>query len=149
MKRALVFGSIALTATLGLAAVPDPLHANGVSIGINLGVPVVPPPAIVVPAPPHFVVVPGTPVYYAPAQGVDLFYYGGRYYRHHDGAWFVAPGYRGPWAFTPFPRVPRPVLAVPPAYYGISPGHFRKFHDRPFRDHHGRGHGHRHHWKHD
>jgi hypothetical protein len=146
MRRALVFASIAVTVGLGFAAAPGPVHANGVNIGINIGVPV-PPPAIVVPAPPHFVVVPSTPVYYAPALGVDLFYYGGRYYRHHDGAWFMAPGYRGPWRYLAFEHVPRPVLGVPAPYYHVPPGHLRRFHHRPFESEHGWGR--RHHWKHD
>jgi hypothetical protein len=77
----------------------------------------------VVAAPPPLVVVPGTPVYYAPALSVNFFYYGGRYYTFHEGAWFSAIAYNGPWVFAPVARVPRPVLAVPVRYYKVPPGH--------------------------
>ncbi len=121
MKRALVFASIVVTAAAGLAVIPQPAQAGGVNIGINIG----PPPPIVVASPPQFVVVPDTPVSYAPGVGADLFVYGGRYYRYYDDAWFTAPAYGGPWTFVAFERVPPPVLAVPASYYRVPPGHLR------------------------
>ncbi len=68
------------------------------------------------------VVVPGSPVYYAPDANVNLFVYGGRYYTFHEGAWFVGPKHGGPWTFVAVDRVPRPVVAVPVKYYRVAPG---------------------------
>ncbi len=88
------------------------------------------------------VVVPGTPVYYAPGLSVNFFAYGGRYYTHHNGAWFAAANYSGPWTFIAVERVPRPVLAVPAAYYKVPPGHMKRGGPPPWADH-GRGRGHK------
>jgi len=74
-----------------------PAYADSLSIGINIGSPPPPPPAIVVAAPPQLVVVPGTPVYYAPSVSFNYFVYGRTYYTFHNGAWFVARTYSGPW----------------------------------------------------
>jgi len=70
--------------------------------------------------------IPDSPVYYAPAVPVDLFFYGGRYYRVHRDAWFSAPRYDGPWHHVAYARVPRPVIAVPARYYKVPPGHWRR-----------------------
>ncbi|MDE2181006.1 MAG: hypothetical protein KGJ40_09195 [candidate division NC10 bacterium] len=110
--RAIVVSIV--TATLRLMVMPVPIQADNFSIGINVG------------APPPLVVVPGTPVYYAPSVSVNFFAYGGRYYSHHNGAWFMATTYNGPWNFVAVERVPQPVLAVPVAYYKVPPGHMKK-----------------------
>ena len=94
---------------------------------------VMPPPPVVVAAPPQLVVVPGTPVYYAPALSVNYFVYRGRHYTFHNGSWFVAGAYNGPWTFVAVEKVPQPVLAVPVAYYKVPPGHMKK-------EGHGKGH---------
>ncbi len=138
MKRMLVFAGIVVAAASDLAVVPLPVHADNVSIGINVGVPP-PPPAIVLPAPPPLIVVPGTPVYYAPSLNINFFAYGGRYYRHHNGAWFMASSYAGPWGFITVDRVPRPVLAVPATYYKVPPGHMKRGEGRPPWAGHGKG----------
>lgn len=122
MKRALVLVVSVVAATSSLMVTPVPVHADNFSIGINVGAP----PAIVLPAPPPLVVVPGTPVYYAPSLSVNFFAYGGQYYSHHNGAWFVAASYAGPWSFIAVERVPQPVLAVPVTYYKVPPGHLKK-----------------------
>ena len=46
---------------------------------------------------PQLVVVPGTPVAYAPTVPANYFFYNGQYYLFADGGWFVARGYNGPW----------------------------------------------------
>ena len=126
MRHALIVTSVIAAVAAAIAAVPPPAGA-GVRVDINIGVPFpAPPPQIVVAAPPRLVVVPGSPVYYAPALPVDVFVYGGQYYRHHHDAWFSAPGYRGPWRPVAFGRVPRHVMAVPAHYDKIPPGHLRK-----------------------
>lgn len=138
MKRTLVLVINVVAATLSLMATPVPVHADNFSIGINVGAPP-PPPAIVLPAPPPLVVVPGTPVYYAPSLSVNFFAYGGQYYSHHNGAWFVAASYAGPWSFIAVERVPQPVLAVPVSYYKVPPGHLKKGGGPPPKAGRGRG----------
>jgi hypothetical protein len=130
---------LALTAVLALTVVSSAV-ADGLKIGINIGVPApvvvtAPPPAVVVApppqpvivtAPPQLVVVPGSPVYYAPDASINFFAYGGQYYSFHEGAWFVTTTYGGPWTMIAPSRVPQPVLAVPLAYYRTPPGHAKK-----------------------
>lgn len=141
MKRALVFAGIAATAALDLAVMPLPVQADSVSIGVNIGAP--PPPPMALVAPPPLVVVPGMPVYYAPSLSVNFFAYGGRYYTHHNGAWFMAANYGSPWTFIAVERVPRPVLAVPVTYYKVPPGHMKKGGGPPPWAGHGKGHRHK------
>jgi len=117
----------ALVLTTALSA---PLVAEaGVNVNVNIGPP--PPPPIIVAAPPRVVVVPGSPVSYAPDANVNLFVYGGRYYTFHEGAWFVGPKHSGPWTFIAVERVPRPVMAVPVKYYRVAPGHDKAPHCPP------------------
>jgi hypothetical protein len=123
---------LALAAGLSLMAA-SPAAADGVRIGISVPVPapptivITPPrPPLVVVAPPQLAVVPGSPVFYAPGASMNFFAYGGRYYTFHEGAWFVATTYGSPWETIAPARVPRPVLAVPVAYYKVPPGHAKK-----------------------
>jgi len=147
MKRMLVFAGIIAAATAGLAMMTVPVQADSVSIGVNIGSPPPPPPpAYVVEAPPQLVVVPGTPVYYAPSLSVNFFAYGGRYYSHHNGAWFMAATYGGPWTYIALERVPHPVLAVPVTYYKVPPGHMKGGGPPPWAGH---GKGPKHRWKDD
>ncbi len=148
--------AILLGAALVLGARTAPA---GVHVGINIGLP----PPLVLPAPPPLVVVPGVPVVqYAPSVDADLFFYGGRYYRYYDDAWFAGPAYGGPWVHVV--RPPRPLFSVPYRYYHVPPGHFRAgyyghrhWHGRPYavgRWHgprpgwHGHGYGHEFHGRH-
>ena len=132
-----ITSSAVIASTAGLLHVMS-AHAGDVSVGINIGFPapppvvVGPPPVVVAPPPrpvvvaepPQVVVVPGSHVYYAPYADFDLFVYGGRFYRFHDGHWFIAAGpamarvevCRGPARAAAGPRSPRP-------YYKIRPGH--------------------------
>ena len=125
-------GVLALAAGLSLMAA-SPAAADGLRIGISVPVPappavvVTPPrPPVVVVAPPQLVVVPGSPVFYAPGASMNFFAYGGRYYTFHEGAWFVATTYGSPWVAIAPAKVPRPVLTVPVAYYKVPPGHAKK-----------------------
>ncbi len=132
---------ISLTAilALGVAVNPMALEADSLSIGVNIGTPTPPPPppVVVVPpvvaAPPQLVVVPGSPVYYAPSISMNLFVYGGRYYTFHEGMWFAAATYGAPWKAIAVGRVPQPVLAVPVTYYKIPPGQAKKVSETPGR----------------
>jgi hypothetical protein len=147
---------IALSAMLGLAIVGSAgADGVKVGVGVNIGVPAPPPvivtppvvvappvivtppvvatpPVVVTPFPPvvttlpPLVVVPGSPVFYAPGVSMNFFAYGGRYYSFHQGGWFVATSHGGPWTAIAVKKVPRPVLAVPVAYYKVPPGHAKK-----------------------
>jgi hypothetical protein len=107
--------------------------ASDVKINIGLGVP-----PLVLTAPPQLVVVPGTPVYYAPDVSANLFFYKGRYYTVANGVWAMAPAYTGPWAVIQIGQVPAPVVAVPAEYYKIPPGQLKKHGPPPWA---GQGHG--------
>ncbi len=131
--------ALGLTAVVALMTVSF-ASADGVKIGVNIGVPVPPPvviaapPTVVVTTPPppvivtapQLVVVPGSAVYYAPNASINFFVYGGQYYSFHEGGWFVATTHGGPWSAVARERVPQPVLAVPVTYYRIPPGHAKK-----------------------
>jgi hypothetical protein len=101
-------------------AVPLAAEAQ-VSVNVNVG-----PPPVIFAAPPRVVLVPQTPVYYAPDTSYNVFFYEGRYYSYHNGAWFLANGHGGPWALVPIEAVPRPVIGVPVRYYKIPPGQLKK-----------------------
>jgi hypothetical protein len=151
MSGKTVVASLVMVSAAGVLTAALAEAGANVSVGVAVGVPapppavVVGPPVVVVPAPPPpvviarppIVVVPGSPVYYAPGVDFNLFVYGGRHYRFHEGHWFVATSYGGPWMFVPRERVPHPVLAVPVTYYRIPPGHARKM-AGPGADDHGR-----------
>ena len=115
---AFAFVALALTVTSS-AALPAPPMPPGPKLPH-------PPPPIALPAPPKVVVVPNSPVYYAPGVSFNLFVYGGQYYTLHDGSWFYAKSHGGPWVFIAPDRVPKPVIAVPAPYYKIPPGHAKK-----------------------
>ena len=61
-----------------------------VSVQINI-------PPLVISAPPVVAVIPGTYVYFSPEVEVDLFFYGGYWYRPYRGGWYRAYSYDGPW----------------------------------------------------
>jgi hypothetical protein len=119
MMRARLF-CLGLMAAGALGLVPIQGTAQ-INLGITLGPP--PPPPIVIPTPPQLVVIPQTQVSYAPALPYNYFFYGGKYYVSHEGAWFAAPAHHGPWAFVAVERVPQPLRRVPVAYYKVPPGH--------------------------
>jgi len=103
----MVLGAVVLAALTG-AAGSAPAQVS-VNIGIN------------VPAPPHLVVVPASPVMYAPAVEANYFFYGGQYYVFTNGGWYVGPRHNGPWVVVAPEFIPRPILAVPVRYYRTPP----------------------------
>ncbi len=114
----------------------SPAAADNLSIGINIGSS---PPPVIVATPPRVVVVPGTPVYYAPGVDFNLFVYGGRYYSFHNGTWFAAAGHSGPWVVIANDKVPKPVLTVPMTYYKVPPGQAKKMGMPAGPEGHGKG----------
>jgi hypothetical protein len=106
-----ITGAAAGLAVLLLAALAAPASA-GVNINVGIGIPV--PPVFAISAGPAVVVVPGTPVYYAPGLDVDVFFYGGYWWTPHQGHWFRSPSYNGPWGYMQAP--PRAMVHMPPNY---------------------------------
>ncbi len=112
MRRLVAWGVAFGIAGTIVAPAARPAEAR-VGITINIG------------PPPQLVVVPGTPVFYAPALPYNYFVYGGQYYLFANGAWFFAPAYNGPWAPIAVEYVPRPILSVPVRYYPAPPPHWK------------------------
>jgi hypothetical protein len=147
MRRLLL--AFALACAIGaLVWAPGTVQADNVSIGIstpsvNFG--------LNVGSKPPLVAVPGLPVYHAPAVAHNYFVYGGYYYLFHEGTWFYSSYYNGPWFSLVIHQVPRPILAVPVAYYKkVPPGHWKKSGPPDWDDHEkGKGkHKHKHKNKH-
>jgi hypothetical protein len=136
MSRWIVAVSIVALSVVSLGGMFS-LAAAEVRVGIGVPAPVfvAPPVPVVVAPPPPVVVAPGAPVYF----------YGSSYYTYYNRAWFVGPGYGGPWAFVPVARVPRPIIAVPHAYLFVPRGHGHHIAGPPPWPH-GHGHGGHHRW---
>ncbi len=90
MRRILIVISI-----FGAMAIATPSSYAGVDVNINIGVPL--PPPVVVQAPPEMMIIPEAGVYVAVGTPYDLFFLSGRYYYFHNGYWYWARGYGGPW----------------------------------------------------
>jgi hypothetical protein len=99
-----------------MMAVAVPAQAQ-VHVGVNIG--------IQLPGPPAFVIVPGTPVYYAPRAPANLFFYANQYWGFVNGLWYVGPTWNGPWAVVQPGYVPTPILRVPVRYYRVPPPHWK------------------------
>ena len=100
-----------ILAALVLAAAA-PARAQ-VRVGVDIG--------IQLPGPPALVVVPGVPVYYAPRAPANVFFYAHQYWAFVDGGWYVGPNWNGPWAVVEPAYVPAPILKVPVRYYTAPP----------------------------
>ena len=98
-----------------VASASSGLAQPSVSIAINL------------PAPPPLVIVPDTPVQYAPGVGANYFFYGGQYYVFTERGWHVGRTYKGPWLVVAPAYVPGPLLSVPVRYYHAPPGHWKRW----------------------
>jgi len=83
------------------------------SIGIDL------------PVYPELVVVPGYPVYYAPQEEANFFFYDGMYWVYQDDNWYASSWYNGPWWYMDPEDVPEFVLRIPVRYYRQPPAYFR------------------------
>lgn len=118
MMKKIVFLASCLVFILGI-----PFAQARVDVSISIGVP----PPLVFEAPPELVVVPyGSRYVYMVPDVLGVYFYGGFWYRIHDGYWFRARNYDGPWAYIVRGRVPRYIRNVPPDYYiNLSPGYRR------------------------
>ncbi|HCY10731.1 MAG: hypothetical protein A2V21_309900 [Deltaproteobacteria bacterium GWC2_55_46] len=117
MKKAFLFLAAAAAAVF-LASSPAKAEVN-VNIGINL-------PVIGIAAPPSVVVIPGTYIYFAPdVINIDVFFFGGYWWRPHHGRWYRAVEFGDPWIVIDARKVPGPLLRIPPRWRDIPPGHDR------------------------
>jgi hypothetical protein len=97
-------------------------------IGVHIGVDL--------PVFPRLVVVPGYPVYYAPAVRANYFFYDGLFWVFNvdDGYWYSSSWYNGPWVVVEPEFVPQPILVVPYRYYRVRPVYWGGWaYDRPPR----------------
>src|SRR3989442_12833094 len=88
-------------AVVALVASANVAHARvDVNVGINL------------PGPPSLVIIPQTPVAYAPAVPANLFFYGGHYYVFANNGWDAPPPENGPRGAVAPTHIPPPLLPV-------------------------------------
>lgn len=109
----IVLAALAGSAASAEAQVSIGVGFPNVNIGINL------------PVYPHFSVVPGYPVYYAPRVNANLFFYDGMYWIYQDDSWYASSWYNGPWELVEPEFVPVFILRVPVRYYRSPPVYFR------------------------
>jgi hypothetical protein len=91
---------------------------------------------------PDLRLVPGYPVYYAPAMEANYFYYDGMFWIFQGDNWYSSNWYDGPWQLVGAGEVPDYILRVPVGYYVRPPVFFRGWQrDAPPRwgDHWGAG----------
>jgi len=116
MKKFLV-GTILLALVL---VFPIPTMA-AVDVGISISLP-----PIVFSAPPLTVVIPGTNVYAVPDSEVDIFFYGGWWWRPWEGRWYRSRNYDSGWARY---------RSAPSFYRGIPSGWRNDYRERRWKGH--------------
>lgn len=94
--------------------------AVNIDIGISL------PPFMVFPAPPQLVVIPETHVYAVPDVDVDIFFYGGWWYRPWEGRWYRSRSYDSGWLYY---------RGVPDFYGRVPPGWRHDYRERRWQGH--------------
>jgi hypothetical protein len=92
-------------------------------VGIKVGINLPPPPPLAIPAPPPMFVIPRTYVYFAPDVDVDIFFYGGYWYRPYQGHWYRSGAYNGKWVSLSPKKVPPILLNLPPDFRRVPPGY--------------------------
>jgi hypothetical protein len=118
MLRRLI--ALAFAGATALSSADPSLAQVSVNIGINL------------PTPPPLVVIPSSPVQYAPSVEANYFFYGGEYFVFDGSHWYVSPAYNGPWVVLAPEFIPIPVLQVPVRFYRRPPAEWRAWrHEAP------------------
>lgn len=102
----MLFGKIILALVFVL-----PASATAMGGRVDVGVSIPLPPAIVFHAPPEMVVIPETYVYVVPDVDVDIFFYGGWWWRPWDGRWYRSQNYSSGWTY--YQNVPSFYREVP------------------------------------
>jgi hypothetical protein len=114
MRYALIVLLLLLWAvTPATAQVSIGIGLPSINIGISL------------PAFPALVVVPGSPVYYAPRLDANFFFYDGLFWAYQGDNWYASSWYNGPWALAAPEIVPVFILRVPVRYYRRPPAYFQ------------------------
>jgi hypothetical protein len=111
--RMLKIGNILFIVMLGMPLYSAASSVVEVSIGIN------------VPVYPELVIVPGYPVYYAPQEEANFFFYDGMFWVYQDDNWYQSSWYNGPWWLMDPEDMPVFVLRIPVRYYRQPPAYFR------------------------
>lgn len=126
MKKSIVIALVGFTFIGTSYFLLSPKKTSAADVDVHIGI-AVPLPTVVIPAPPAVILIPTmpVPVYYAPDVGISLFFYSGHWYQKHNGYWYIATYYNGPWVYLPPPRVPPVLVQLPANYHNISPGHQR------------------------
>ena len=120
MKR-LLLGTIVLSLVL---VFPITTMATGGRVDVGVRIPL--PPPIVFKAPPHVVVIPETYVYAVPDVDVDIFFYGGWWWRPWEGRWYRSRNYNSDWGH--YQNVP--------SFYREIPSHWRNgYRERRWKGH--------------
>ncbi len=119
--RFLLFGTIVWSLVL-LSHIPT----MAVDVSVNVGVNIPLPPAIVFSAPPQLVVMPETYVYVDPDVDVDIFFYGGWWWRPWEGRWYRSRNYNSGWGH--YKNVPSFYREVPSRWRDDYRGHKWKGH---------------------
>jgi hypothetical protein len=73
---------------------------------------------------PELVLVPDSPVYYAPQLEANYFFYDGEYWVYQNDTWYESSWYDGPWWQVNPEDVPDFVLRVPVRFYLMAPTFF-------------------------
>jgi len=92
MKK-LFFGAVLLALII---AVPIPTMAMGSRVDVGVRIPL--PPPVMFPGPPQLVVIPETDIYAVPDVDVDVFFYGGWWWRPWEGRWYRSQNYDSGWS---------------------------------------------------
>ena len=96
------------------------------AVDIHIGFPLPPPPPILFPAPPEVIVIPDTYVYAVPDIDVDIFFWGGWWWRPWEGRWYRSRYYDRDWVYYRY---------IPYFYYDIDPGWRRYYGDHNWHGH--------------
>jgi len=91
--KKIFFGTVLLALII---AVPISTMAQGSRVDIGVRIPL--PPVIMFRGPPQLVVLPETDVYAVPDVDVDIFFYGGWWWRPWEGRWYRSQNYDSGWS---------------------------------------------------
>jgi hypothetical protein len=116
---AVVFGIVLMMPLFGAGSA-------SAEVGVNLNINVGAPPPVVVASPPTMLFLGQPGLYVAVGVPYDIYYIAGRYYYFHDGHWFWAAGYGGPWVFVEG-------RALPPGLRKYRIEQLRGYRDREFK----------------
>ena len=116
MKKLLIFAAICSALLAPIAAMAQ------VSVGVGISLP-----PIVIAGPPEVVVLPDTDgVYVAPGIAVDLFFWGGFWWRPYGGGWYRSPYYDRDWVYY---------SGVPAFYFSVDPYWRTYYHNHSWHGH--------------